>query len=104
MLVSTGTPPSSQNDTPKTFDDKVKTWGWGGASTWLSSPPPSSHLPAPPPLLSKDEEVGGELEQRSLLLLEGNEELQTVNAPQPDLKVTAADAFEGWVKGRDLEE
>lgn len=81
------------------------------AVTRLTSPPPSSHpssapLPSPflyadtpSPPMSKDVEVeGAELrgvvEERSMLL-EGNEDpQQAANIPQPDLKVTTADAFE----------
>lgn len=48
-------------------------------------------------------ELPGELERRSMLP-EVNEEPKTVNAPQPDLKVTAADAFEGWGNFGDVEE
>lgn len=48
--------------------------------------------------MSKDDEVGGaelrgEVEQRNVLL-ELSDDRRTANLPQPELKVTAADAFQ----------
>lgn len=62
----------------------------------LPLPLPLPSLPLFSPLTSKDVEVGGaelrgEVEERSMLLEVNEDPQQTLNTPQPDLKVTAAE-------------